>query len=40
MKNNISDIQDSKILKKEYTEKNISLFSHHNYNTTLKKRNQ
>ena len=39
MKNNISDIQDSKkYIKKEYTEKNISLFSHHNYNTTLKKK--
>ena len=38
MKNNISDIQDSKIVKKEHLEKNISLFSHHKYNSALKKK--
>ena len=38
MENTISNIQDSKILKKEYTEKNISLFSHKKYNTALKKK--
>ena len=37
MKSNISQIQDSKILKKELTEKNINLFSHKKHNTTLKK---
>ena len=37
MKNNISHIEDSKLSKKEEIEKNINSFSHHKYNTTIKK---
>ena len=37
MKNNLSHIQDSNIPKKEETEKNSNILSHHKYNTTIKK---
>ena len=39
MKKNISQIQESKTLKKEKTDKNITLLSHQKHNTALKKLN-
>ena len=37
MKNDISQIQHSKLLKKEFTENNFDIFSHQKINTTIKK---